>query len=177
MKAAATELKEADERAGDQVLAQARQTEEALADLDDASAEGLAVVRQSPFRRRQLAGIEAYAQLSDPLGHASRNLRVLARRCAVALWRGEEVPAPYRAQMGELAEVMRFMAIELRNGRLPTRARERLVAVGEATSHLSLTTEISAVVILAQVRSITADLLELTGIGYAEARELIPEMD
>ncbi len=177
MEAAAAELKEADERAGDQVLTQARQTEEALADLDDATAEGLAVVRQSPFRRRQLAGIEAYAQLSDPLGHASRNLRVLARRCAVALWRGEEVPAPYRAQMSELAEVMRFMAIELRNRRLPTRARDRLVAVGEATSHLSLTEEISAVVILAQVRSITADLLELTGIDYAEARELIPEMD
>ena len=32
-------------------------------------------------------------------------------------------------------------------------------------------------VILAQVRSITADLLELTGMDYAEARELIPEMD
>lgn len=177
LEAAATELKEADERTGDQVLTQARQVEEALADLDDATAEGLAVVRQSPFRRRQLAGIEAYAQLSDPLGHASRNLRVLARRCAVALWRGEEVPAPYRVQMCELAEVMRFMAIELRNRRLPTRARDRLVRVGEATSHLALTGEISAVVILAQVRSITADLLELTGIDYAEARELIPEMD
>jgi hypothetical protein len=33
------------------------------------------------------------------------------------------------------------------------------------------------VVILAQVRSITADLLELTGMDYAHARELIPEMD
>ena len=53
---------------------------------------------------------------------------MLARRCAVALWRGEEVPAPYRMQMTALAEVMRFMAMELRNGRLPTRARERLVA-------------------------------------------------
>ena len=132
------------------------------------------MVRQSPFRRRQLAGIEAYAQLSDPLDHASRNLRVLARRCAVALWRGEEVPAPYRVQMGELAEVMRFMATELRNARLPVRARDRLVAIGEATSHVGLTDSISAVVILAQVRSITADLLELTGIDYAEARALIP---
>jgi len=38
-----------------------------------------------PSRRRQLPGIGAYAQLSGPLDHASRNLRVLARRCAVAL--------------------------------------------------------------------------------------------
>ena len=177
LEACASELKESDEDAGDAVLAQARQTEEALEELNDATAEGLAVVRQSPFRRRQLAGVEAYADLVDPLGHASRNLRVLARRCAVALWRGEDVPAPYRAEMVALAEVMRFMAMELRNRRLPTRARERLVAIGERTAHLRLSESISAVVILAQVRSITADLLELTGIDYAEARELIPEMD
>ena len=120
LEAAASELRESDERAGEDVLAQARQSEEALAELRDATAEGLAVVRQSPFRRRQLAGVQAYAQLHDPLDHASRNLRVLARRCAVALWRGEEVPARYRAQMTTLAEVMRFMAMELRNGRLPT---------------------------------------------------------
>jgi uncharacterized membrane protein YgaE (UPF0421/DUF939 family) len=177
LEAAAAELRESDEAAGDKVLAQARQTDEALSALGDATAEGLAVVRQSPFRRRQLAGVEAYAQLSEPLDHASRNLRVLARRCAVALWRGEEVPAPYRAQMTALAEVMRFMAGELRNSRLPTRARDRLVAIGRATSHLELSESISAVVILAQVRSITADLLELTGMDYAQARGLIPEMD
>jgi uncharacterized membrane protein YgaE (UPF0421/DUF939 family) len=177
LEAAASELRESDEEAGDKVLAQARQTDEALAALGDATAEGLAVVRQSPFRRRQLAGVEAYAQLSEPLDHASRNLRVLARRCAVALWRGEQVPAPYRAQMTALAEVMRFMAVELRNGRLPVKARERLVTIGQATSHLELADSLSAVVILAQVRSLTADLLELTGMDYAEARELIPDMD
>jgi len=177
LEAAATELRESDEQAAEDVLAQARRSEEALAELNDATAEGLAVVRQSPFRRRQLSGVEAYAQLSDPLDHASRNLRVLARRCAVALWRGEQVPAAYRAEMTALAEVMRFMAIELRNGRLPTRARDRLVAIGRDTSHLELSESLSAVVILAQVRSITADLLELTGMDYAEARELIPDMD
>ena len=89
-----------DEEAGDAVLAQARQTDDALAELNDATAEGLAVVRQSPFRRRQLAGVRGVRPAVDPLDHASRNLRVLARRCAVALWRGEEVPAPYRAADG-----------------------------------------------------------------------------
>ena len=175
--AAATELRDSDEAAGARVLEQARRTDEALAELDDATAEGLAVVRQSPFRRRQLPGIQAYAQLSEPLDHASRNLRVLARRSAVALYRGEPVPAPYRSMMTELAEIMRFMAGELRAGRLPTAARDRLVAIGQDTSHLALTDSISAVVILAQVRSITADLLELCGMDYAEARDLIPDMD
>ena len=35
----------------------------------------------------------------------------------------------------------------------------------------------SAVVILAQTRSMVADLMELTGVDYPEARELIPDMD
>jgi uncharacterized membrane protein YgaE (UPF0421/DUF939 family) len=177
LEAAAAELRESDHDAADHVLSQARESAEALAELSEATAEGLAVVRQSPFRHRQLAGVQAYEQLSDPLDHASRNLRVLARRCAIALWRGEQVPAPYRAQMTALAEVMRFMANELRNGRLPVEARERLVAIGQATSHLELAGSLSAVVILAQVRSITADLLELTGMDYAHARELIPDME
>ena len=51
------------------------------------------------------------------------------------------------------------------------------MAIGRDTSHLELAESMSAVVILAQVRSITADLLELTGMDYAEARELIPDMD
>ena len=87
------------------------------------------------------------------------------------------MPAPYRSEMTKLAEIMRFMAGELRAGRLPIAARDRLVAIGQDTSHLGLSDSISAVVILAQVRSITADLLELSGMDYAQARDLIPEMD
>ena len=41
---------------------------------------------------------------NEPLDHASRNLRVLARRCAVALWRDETVPAGYLSLMDALAE-------------------------------------------------------------------------
>ena len=35
----------------------------------------------------------------------------------------------------------------------------------------------SAVVILAQARSMLVDLMELTGLDYADARELVPDMD
>jgi hypothetical protein len=35
----------------------------------------------------------------------------------------------------------------------------------------------SAVVILAQTRSMVVDLMELTGLDYHEARELIPDME
>jgi uncharacterized membrane protein YgaE (UPF0421/DUF939 family) len=176
LKAAATELRVSDQQAGEVVLEQARSGEGPLARLAEATAEGLAVVRISPFRRHQLPGVLAYEQLYDPLDHASRNMRVLARRCAVALWRGETVPATYVDEMEQLADIALVMAEELRFGRLPTAQRKRLVALGRASSHLPLSDSLSPVVILAQVRSITADLLELTGLDYAEARALIPDM-
>ena len=175
--AAATELRTSDEEAGDLVLAQARETDDALGELNDATAEGLAVVRQSPFRRRQLAGVQAYAELVDPLDHASRNLRVLARRCAVALWRGEEVPDAVPGRDGGPG---RGDAV---HGHGAAQRAAADAGAGTARGHRradrppGLSDSISAVVILAQVRSITADLLELTGMDYAEARALIPEMD
>lgn len=177
LEAAAQALRAGDQEAADAVLEQARRGAAALRRFSDAAEEGLAVVRLSPFRRHQLPGVMAYAELYEPLDHASRNLRVLARRWAVALWRGEAVPGVYLVLMERLAMVIRFMAGELHARRMPTAARPQLIRIGEESSHLKLVDSISAVVILAQLRSMTSDLLELTGIDYAEARELIPEMD
>lgn len=177
LRAAASALRSHDVDAADAVLQQARAGEKGLTAFDQAAAEGVAVVRQSPFRRKQLSRVTALADLQDPLEHASRNFRVLARRTAIAAWRGEEVPASELALMEELAEACWFMQSELRAGRLPTGARDRLVKIGEESSHLHLAEGISSVVILAQLRSMTADLLELTGMDYEQARELIPEMD
>jgi uncharacterized membrane protein YgaE (UPF0421/DUF939 family) len=175
--AAAAALAANDEDTADAVLERARAGEKDLADFDQAAAEGVAVVRHSPFRRRHLPVVSALADLYEPLDHASRNLRVLARRCAVAVWRGESVPTAYQDLMRRLAEAFRFIAAELGARRLPTAARDRLREIGEASAHLQLAASISAVVILAQTRSLVADMMELTGMDYLEAREFIPEMD
>jgi len=175
--AAAAALAANDEDAADAVLDRARAGEKDLADFDQAAAEGVAVVRHSPFRRRYLPVVSALADLYEPLDHASRNLRVLARRCAVAVWRGESVPTAYQDLMRQLAEAFRFIAAELGARRLPTAARDRLQEIGEASAHLQLADSISAVVILAQTRSLVADMMELTGMDYLRARELIPDMD
>jgi uncharacterized membrane protein YgaE (UPF0421/DUF939 family) len=175
--AAAAALAANEEDAADAVLDRARAGEMDLADFDQAAAEGLAVVRHSPFRRRHMPEVSALVDLYEPLDHASRNLRVLARRCAVAVWRGERVPTAYQDLMRRLAEACRFIAAELGARRLPTAARDRLRQIGEASAHLELAASISAVVILAQTRSLVADMMELTGMDYLQARELIPEMD
>lgn len=175
--AAAAALAAADEEAASAVLDRARAVDDSLAAFDEAAKEGLAVVRHSPFRRRHLPVVSALADLYEPLDHASRNLRVLARRCAVAVWRGDQVPTTYHDLIRRLAETSRFIARELEGRRLPTAARDRLIEIGEASAHLELADSMSAVVILAQTRSLVADMMGLAGVDYLEARELIPDMD
>jgi uncharacterized membrane protein YgaE (UPF0421/DUF939 family) len=175
--AAAAALASNDEDAASVALDRAQAAEKDLVAFDAAAAEGLEVVRHSPFRRRELGLVAAFADLHTPLDHASRNLRVLVRRCVVAVWRGDRVPEAYQDLIRRLAEVCRFIARELEEQRLPTAARDGLREIGEASAHLQLTGSMSAVVILAQLRSMVADLMQLTGMDYHEARELLPDMD
>jgi uncharacterized membrane protein YgaE (UPF0421/DUF939 family) len=177
LEAAADALAAKDEHAASTVLDRVQATELDLATFDVAAAEGLDVVRYSPFHRRQLGLATALSSFHQPLDSAVRNLRILVRRCAVAIWRGEEVPVANQELVRRLAEACRFIAHEFSEHRLPNAARDRLREIAEATSHLQLTHSISAVVILAQTRSMVTDLMELTGMEYVEAREFIPGMD
>lgn len=166
-----------DPQAAEEVFQRARNSEKALSELDTAAKEGLAVVRYSPFfrgRRDQMQNVEA---LTDPLDRMLRNLRVLARRSAIALWRDEEIPVAYLDLAAEVAEELRLCAAELQARRIPESVRPRLVALGETSSHLPIVTTLSAIVLLAQLRSILVDALQLTGLDPADAREAIPEME
>lgn len=177
LEAAADALSAKDEHGASTVLDRVQAAEKDMATFDAAAAEGLEVVRHSPFRRRQLSLAITLSGLHQPLDSAVHNLRVLVRRSVVAIWRGEEVPVTYQDLVRRLAEVCRFIAHEFSEHRLPTAAKDQLREIAEATPHLHLTHSISAVVILAQIRSIVTDLMELTGMEYVEARELIPDMD
>ena len=68
------------------------------------------------------------------------------------------------------------MANELEHHRLPTAADGRLRGLALDGSRVELSDSLDAVVILAQPRFMIVDLLELTGMDYPEARELIPEL-
>lgn len=172
LRAAATALRESDGSAADEVLERARAEASQLERIQEAAAEGLAVVRHSPFRRRQLGSALAYAELIEPLDRASRNLRVLARRSLVAVWQGDQVPAPYLDLLETTAGQAERVALDLHEGKLPIAARKGLITAAQESSHLEVTGGINAIVILAQARSMLVDLLELTGLEYADAREL-----
>lgn len=175
--AARDSLAAQDQEGVERTLEMARGSEKELSALTAAAAEGVAVVRYSPFQRGNREHVQQVADLVAPLDRLTRNVRVLARRAVVAVWRDEPVSAEHLHVLGELAQATDFCAAELQARRLPTRARARVVEVAEATSHLPVGDSLSGTVIVAQARSICVDLLELTGLDYADARELVPEMD
>lgn len=177
LRSAVRALREADPAAADLVLEQARASETRLTTLQTAAEDGLSVVRHSPFRRGQLGAARAYAELIEPLDRAYRNLRVLTRRALVAVWRGEVVPEGYLQLLEAIAGQADRMAGDLHEGKLPDAARRHLVRIAQESSHLAVADSINAVVILAQARSMLVDLMALTGMDYADARALVPDMD
>ena len=157
-------------------LRDARSTDELVRELRAAADEGLEVVRSSPLRRRHRGPVRAMSELVEPLDFALRNTRVLVRRVAVAAYRGEPVPPAYAAMLDDLAVCVDEVAAELAAGRQATSAREALVRLGRETSHLERSADLSAEVVLAQARSLVADLLAVTGMEPLAATDQIPPL-
>ncbi len=168
-------LRDGDSDLASATLARARESETMLDETRALAAEGIAVVRLSPFRRRHLPGVQAIADLLEPLDRAIRNLRVLVRRAAIATWREEPVPTAYLLLLGSLAETTEDIARELGERRLPTNARVGLQRIGELSAVIDHSAGLSGEVMRAQIRSMVVDLLMLTGLDHDEARDMVPE--
>jgi uncharacterized membrane protein YgaE (UPF0421/DUF939 family) len=164
----------ADVEAAEAALARARATEGVLDDLRSAAAEGLEVVRSSPFRRRHRATVERVAELAEPLDHAVRNARVLVRRVLAAVRYDEALPPAYLALVDELAEITGDLADTLEARGTVADRRPALERLGRESSQLRPAGSMSATVVLAQVRSMVVDLLELTGLDEDQALARIP---
>lgn len=154
----------------------ARSTDVMVEELRAAAAEGLSVVAASPFRRREGAQVRLMVELTEPLDFAMRNARVLARRVAVTAIRHETMPIGYIALIEQLADLCAEMARELRSGQMASDAQPLLLDLAERSSRVERSSELSAEVVLAQVRSIIADLLCVAGMDPVEATEAIPPL-
>ncbi|NLE98982.1 MAG: aromatic acid exporter family protein [Propionibacterium sp.] len=157
-------------------LRRARASEEELSRLLEASEEGMAVVRTSPFLRNRRRELSEISDLTVPLDRFCRNMRVLARRSWVSLARKEIVPAAYLELIADLAQVVAECSSELFAGRVPTAKIPDIVAIGERSAQVPIYPRLSPTVILAQIRSMLIDLIELCGVPYTEAREMIPSV-
>jgi len=174
LRASADSIEDGDVERALATLSDARTTDALVAELRAASDEGLSVLASSPFRWRHRPGMRRLTDLVEPLDFALRNTRVLARRVAVANYRGEPVPVEYAGFLRDVAGVTDAMADELTADRMASAARGPLADLGRRSSHLPRSSALSAEVVLAQIRSILADLLAVTGMDPLAATDEIP---
>jgi uncharacterized membrane protein YgaE (UPF0421/DUF939 family) len=176
LRGAAHGIESRDVEATLELLADARATDMLISELRAAADEGLSVVASSPFRRRHRGPLRQMVELVEPLDLALRNTRVVVRRTAIAAYRRDPVPESYARVVEELAAAVDEVAEQLRAHRMPVTVRQHLVELAERTSDLERTENLSAEVILAQVRSVVADLLRITGMGSLESTDAIPPL-
>ena len=176
LRAAADSIEDGDVGRAVRVMQEARTTDSLIRELRDAADEGLSVLASSPFRLRHRGGVRAMADLVEPMDFALRNTRVLVRRVAVAAYRREPIPVGYATLTRDLAACADEVADELAAGRMAEAARDRLVMLGRASSTVERTGDLSGEVVLAQVRSIIADLLAVSGMDPFEATDEIPPL-
>ncbi len=174
LRRAAASAEDGDVEAAAEVLASARQTESLLRELTTAADEGLSVLHSSPFTRRQAPGVRKMADLIDPLDRAMRSTRVLVRKVAAVVGRGEKLPPGYREVIDQLAEATDVIARALAENASPDIGRKAVLEVAVATSYLPRTDNLVTETVLAQLRSVVVDLLQITGLDVDEAIAALP---
>jgi len=156
------------------VLDRARDSDDRISDVRQAADDGLSAATSSPWRRGHRADMREVGRLVVPLDRAVRNTRVLLRRITVVVRRGEDLPDATLRLLDDLAATTATLAGDVERKRPPHGSREGLVEVARRSSDIPIGTSLSADVVLAQVRSVVVDLLQLTGMEYQDALELVP---
>jgi uncharacterized membrane protein YgaE (UPF0421/DUF939 family) len=174
LRAAAEVMVDGEADRGMDLLADARATDHLIRELQDAADEGMSVVASSPFRVRHKGNLRRMADLVEPLDRALRSTRVLVRQTAVAAYYRRPVPGSYARLAHDLAGAVDLVADELAADRMAVAARPVLLELGEASGSVERAEEMTAEVVLVQLRSVIVDLLLLTGLSQMESTEALP---
>ncbi len=140
--------------------------------------EALDVARETlalaPTRRRLRPRLDPYETAVGGLDNAVRNTRVLGRGAMRAIELGEHVPPLAIEAVRELAAAVRALEGELADPRRGNAAEDAaLRAAARSTAALEVTANLSASVIVGQVRSTAVDLLRGLGMDGEEARSAV----
>ncbi|MFK3982942.1 aromatic acid exporter family protein [Micromonospora sp. NPDC050397] len=132
------------------------------------------VVQLAPARWHRRPTLALFAQGAQYLDNLVWSSRGLARR-AVGLVEDEEpLPDCLPVAVDRLAEAVRLLHDEFRDGWEPDEARRRVLrAVYEASRGYDEGVGLSGAAVVAQVRSAATDLLRATGVDHDDANQLI----
>jgi uncharacterized membrane protein YgaE (UPF0421/DUF939 family) len=152
-------------------LARAQAVEGRLDAFHDAVGLARETASVLPRRRRALARLPAYAQAAIQIEYGVRNTRVLARSAVAYVRRYGVAPAQLAEAVRVLADAVCALGRQLED---PSRREEARAlatrAAAIATRAHAASPEISAGVVVGQVRSTAVDLLRGTGLDAEEAR-------
>jgi hypothetical protein len=108
------------------------------------------------------------------MDRAVRNVRVLLRRITVVIRREERLPEATLRLLDELSAAAEMLAADVEKRRPSLGARQRLADVARHSSAIPIGVSLSADVVLAQVRSVVVDLLQVSGLRNEDALDLVP---
>ena len=174
LREAATALADGDVAGSEAVLARLRAAEKlftAFTDAVTAAGENSAL---SPARWKSRGALAQYADSADHLGYALRNVRVLVRRVITALGDEETIPPVLPVAVRLLGDAVQLFRRELADGVEPVATRERALRAAAESGHAyDEGVGFSGGVVVAQIRTIVADLLRASGVEHAEAPRLV----
>ncbi|MDF2969479.1 MAG: hypothetical protein K0Q93_3257 [Nocardioidaceae bacterium] len=130
--------------------------------------------RISPLRWRQRDHVQLYAGSLRHVDHAVRDARVLARRAHTMLRRGDRAGAGLAPVLEQLATAVRLFADDLAERDRFDEVRGTLLDVANsATTVLETERSLGVTVVVAQIRSVAADLMYATGVSAVELDEML----
>ncbi|WP_410812904.1 FUSC family protein [Micromonospora sp. 067-2] len=143
-------------------------------DFTDALQGAAEVTHYSPQRRHRRNSLQQYQQTAD---HAPRVVNAasgLVRRAATAINDQEPLPSTLADAVAELGQAVQELHRSCSYGRHPDQARHRsLKAVSQAAKAGADGLRLSGTVVLAQVRTAAAELLQATGLSRRDANRLV----
>ena len=173
----ATALRSGDAGDAAEALVVARGTQSSLDAWAEALGTGRDITRLSPLRRDRGGTQLAQTRLHSGVDRACRNLRVLVRRVLFALETGERLPDAVACELDRFAGAVDALDADGGAGPPP-----ELLALGAELDPDALldpdhgAAGLSAVVVVAQLRSAVVDLLVGVGISTERARSSLPPL-
>jgi hypothetical protein len=115
-----------------------------------------------------------YARSLRHVDHAVRDARVLARRAHTMLRRGDRAGVVLAPVLEQLASAVRVFADDLAERDRFDEVRDTLLEVANrATTALESERSLGVTVVVAQIRSVAADLMYATGLSAVELDEML----
>ena len=159
-------------------LQDARDTQPAIDAIEEQLAGARELVRISPFYRRRRPEEVALARVLNPLDNAIRNIRVLARRAIVAVDDQVDVPPALSSLLTALSDAVELLARRVAaDPDSPTDAqvhRELRAVAARAKRELLYDQGLTETVMLAQIRSILVDMMQVAGLSKISAVATLP---